>query len=68
MVEMTTPMPSFAGPDAGRVVLSSPSAGAAALPGRWNLLGQAFVALCQSRKEAGPNHDIWRLHHRWHVV
>ncbi len=27
--------------------------------------GEAFSWLCRRRKDAGPNHDVWRLRERW---
>ena len=72
MIEMTIPMPCYAGPDAGRVALSSSPAttpdGAMALCGWWNVIGLAFSALCRSRQDAGPNHDIWHLRHHWRQI
>ena len=65
-----TPIPR---PRAGRAVASrAPSqemaaAGVAGL--RWrDQLDQAFQALCRSRLDAGPHHDIWNLRHHWHQL
>ena len=55
---------------------ANPPTASSALPSRtafagprWQaVLGQAFHALCQSRADTGPHHDIWHLRHHWRQI